>query len=432
MTPRPSHPDRQATLEYDAPPRHRTCDAFEHDLRTFRWEGKPTAVGSTAVEVGDGRRQAVPTYTNEFWTSRQRVAHSLHEISYRACFKPQLPGFFIERLTGPGDVVYDPFMGRGTTLLEAALCGRVPAGCDTNPLSAVLLAPRLDPPALAEVRDRLDAIPLEHTSAIREDLLVFYHRATLRAICALREYLLARATTGTLDRVDRWIRMVAVNRLTGHSPGFFSVYTLPPNQATSVGAQRKINHARNQKPTLRDVPELILRKTRTLLKDCDGASRVALGLRSGSARILTGQADSTPDLPAGSVDLVVTSPPFLNVVNYTADNWLRCWFCDIDPDTVRLTVPVSLNSWRQAMTLVLRELERVLAPGGWVAFEVGEVRGGSVKLEETVVRCGVDAALEPALILINAQRFTKTSNVWGVANNRLGTNTNRVVVFRKR
>ncbi len=35
--------------------------------------------------------------------------------------------------------------------------------------------------------------------------------------------------------------MVAINRLTGHSPGFFSVYTLPPNQATSVQAQRKIN-----------------------------------------------------------------------------------------------------------------------------------------------------------------------------------------------
>ena len=147
----------------------------------------------------------------------------------------------------------------------------------------MLLEPRLDPPALAEVRDRLDAIHLEHASAIRDDLLVFYHRATLRAICALREYLLARATTGTLDRVDRWIRMVAVNRLTGHSPGFFSVYTLPPNQATSVGAQRKINHARNQKPPLRDVPELILRKTRTLLKDCDGATsrraRAEVGLR---------------------------------------------------------------------------------------------------------------------------------------------------------
>lgn len=68
----------------------------------------------------------VPVFANEFWTARQRAAHSLHEISYRACFKPQLPRFFIERLTAPGAVVFDPFMGRGTTLLEAALLGRRP------------------------------------------------------------------------------------------------------------------------------------------------------------------------------------------------------------------------------------------------------------------------------------------------------------------
>ena len=41
--------------------------------------------------------------------------------------------------------------------------------------------------------------------------------------------------------MDDWIRMVALNRLTGHSAGFFSVYTLPPNQAVSVKSQRKIN-----------------------------------------------------------------------------------------------------------------------------------------------------------------------------------------------
>ena len=31
----------------------------------------------------------------------------------------------------------------------------------------------------------------------------------------------------------------------------------------------------------------------------------------------------------------------------------------------------------------------------------------------------------------NAQKFTKTANIWGVSNNSLGTNTNRIVLFRK-
>src|SRR6186713_998065 len=66
----------------------------------------------------------VPVYEAEFWTSRQRQASPIHEISYRACFKPQLPAYFIGRLTDEGDVVYDPFSGRGTTAVEAALHGR--------------------------------------------------------------------------------------------------------------------------------------------------------------------------------------------------------------------------------------------------------------------------------------------------------------------
>ena len=84
------------------------------------------------------------------------------------------------------------------------------------------------------------------------ELEVFYHPETLREICALREYLLARDRSGSLDGIDRWIRMVAVNRLTGHSPGFFSVYTLPPNQATSIDAQAKINARRKQVPPRRE------------------------------------------------------------------------------------------------------------------------------------------------------------------------------------
>lgn len=83
------------------------------------------------------------------------------------------------------------------------------------------------------------------------------------------------------------------------------------------------------------------------------------------------------------------------------------------------------------MTEVFHELARVLKPGSHVAFEVGEVRGGKVKLEEAVLPCGVAAGLEPVLVLINDQKFTKTANCWGVDNNFKGTNTNRIVVFRK-
>lgn len=401
-------------------------------LIAFKDFGKSTQVIETNAKEFDGESVRVPTYVNEFWTSKQRAASSLHEVSYRACFKPQLPRFFIERLTERRDFVYDPFLGRGTTLVEAALLGRTPCGCDINPLSIVFAKPRLHPPELTQIVDRLQKINYVNAGEVPEDLLVFFHRETLNQICALRNYLIQRQSSGTSDFIDDWIRMVAVNRLTGHSPGFFSVYTLPPNQAVSVKSQRKINETRKQEPPRKNIAEIIARKSRLLLSDCDSQVRRTLSEVSGRAKLLSQHSAEIPQIPSESVSLVVTSPPFLDVVDYAGDNWLRCWFIGVDPADVKLTVPKKLEEWQRVMTEVFRELQRVLKDGGHVAFEVGEVRGGKVKLEEAVVPCGIAAGLTPVLVLINDQKFTKTANCWGVDNNAKGTNTNRVVVFQKR
>lgn len=377
----------------------------------------------------------VPTLVNEFWTSKQRQGEPLHELSYRACFKPQLPGFFIERLTRPGEVVYDPFCGRGTTPLEAAFRGRTPWSNDLNPLSQRLLAPRLDPPLEAEVAARLaeidlgQAFPMTPVDSALE-LEVFFHPETLRELCALRAYLLAREARGHLDRVDAWIRMVALNRLTGHSPGFFSVYTLPPNQAVTAKAQRAINARRDQQPEPRPITPRILRKTRSLLRGLDAPTRARLAAAAAGARHSIAPAAAT-SLPGSSVDLVVTSPPFLDVVDYATDNWLRCWFCGLNSDELAFTQARGLEAWGESMEAVLREQARLLRPGGHVAFEVGEVRGGRVLLEETVIPRARAAGLEPVLVLINDQEFTKTANCWGVGNGSKGTNTNRVCVLRR-
>ena len=401
------------------------------DLAAFKEFGKPTRQFEISFKGPGGEARSVPAYVNEFWTARQRQAHSLHEVSYRACFKPQLPRFFIERLSEPGEIVYDPFMGRGTTLLESALLGRIPCGCDINPLSAVLVGPRLVPPFIEDVEERLQQIDFNQPQEIPEDLLTFYHPDTLRQIIALKRYLLDRQANHRADALDGWICLVALNRLTGHSAGFFSVYTLPPNQAVSIKSQKKINADRNQTPARRDVPRLILKKSRQLLGDCDSSTRQALAEVGRRTLLLTCLADNTPEIPSNSVALVVTSPPFLNVVDYATDNWLRCWFLGLDAEKVNLTVPQKLAAWQAAMTEVFKELHRVLKPGGHVAFEVGEVHSGKTKLEEAVLPCGQAAGLTARLVLINDQAFTKTANCWGVDNRVKGTNTNRIVVFEK-
>jgi hypothetical protein len=83
------------------------------------------------------------------------------------------------------------------------------------------------------------------------------------------------------------------------------------------------------------------------------------------------------------------------------------------------------------MSGVLGELYRITRPGGWVAFEVGEVRNGKIRLEEIIAPLGNAAGFKCKAILINAQQFTKTSNIWGVSNNKQGTNSNRISLFQK-
>jgi hypothetical protein len=397
-----------------APPDH-PGDSFIADLLGFRAHGRPTE----AWEAG-----GVPYFVNEFWTARQRQSHALHEVSYRACFKAELPRFFIERLTGPGEVVYDPFMGRGTTLLEAALMGRRVVGNDINPLSRLLIRPRLCRPSLADVARRLGEIDWSaEVAGDDRELLVFFHPDTLSEIVALRQYLLERETSRSIDDIDDWIRMVALNRLTGHSPGFFSVYTLPPNQAVGLASQRKINADRKQTPPRRGVPGLILKKSKSLLRDV--APTTTEGV------LMTGPAWRTPDLRDASVSLVVTSPPFLDVVDYRGDNWLRCWFAGIDAEGVAIDRHPSLADWGAFVRRCFEEFARVVRPGGHIAFEVGEVRGGRVLLEHTVVAATRGLALTLLGVMVNHQEFTKTANCWGVSNNRRGTNTNRIVLLRR-
>lgn len=381
------------------------------------------AFGQKTREIVD---QGIPYFINEFWTAGQRQAHSLHEISYRACFKAQLPEFFISRLTSPGEVVLDPFMGRGTTPVQAALMGRRAFGNDINPLSVLLARPRLRPITLGAVSEALKSVDWSKGKIEREDLLAFYHPETLKRLEALRIWLRERAplSTENVDPVADWIRMVSINRLSGHSPGFFSGRSMPPNQAVSVKAQVKINEKLGVSPPERDVVAIILKKTRTLLKDGGISSSVGNLLSVGTAWNLQ-------DIDAGVVDLTVTSPPFLDIVQYASDNWLRCWFADIDPSAVAIDIHRTESAWTSMVERVLKEQSRVLRSGGYIAFEVGEVRNGSVLLEKLVWEAAEGLPLERLGVMINDQEFTKTANCWGVDNGSKGTNTNRIVLLRR-
>jgi len=52
---------------------------------------------------------------------------------HSAAFPVGLPAFFIKAFSDPGDIIFDPFMGSGTTMMAAAEHGRVAVGCEISP-----------------------------------------------------------------------------------------------------------------------------------------------------------------------------------------------------------------------------------------------------------------------------------------------------------
>lgn len=404
-------------------------------LSEFTLNDSNTDFGSkrTIVDYFESGEIKIPKFINEFWTAKQRQNNPIHEVSYRACFKAELPRFFINLLTKKNEVVYDPFSGRGTTIIEAALLNRYIIANDINPLSTILSRPRLFIPSYAEVEQRLNEIGFKSELRADIDLSMFYHPDTESEIVSLRNYLIKKKKNKAEDFIDNWIRMVATNRLTGHSKNFFSVYTLPPNQAVTSERQKRINELRNQVPSYKSVKNIILKKTRDLTFGLNHKSINKLKKIGENSLFLNEDARFVSGIKNNSVHLTVTSPPFLDIVNYVEDNWLRCWFNNINAKKIskKLTITRKLNDWKNAMGQVFAELYRITNNNGYVAFEVGEVRKGTVRLDEHIAPLGIEAKFQPLGILINLQNFTKTANIWGVNNNVIGTNTNRIVIFKK-
>lgn len=398
---------------------------FIEFLKNYVYEDKTTYIEN--IVLNDKKNTY---YINEYWTLKQRQSNPLHEISYRACFKPELPRFFIEKLTKEGDVVYDPFSGRGTTVIEAGLLNRNIIMNDINPLSNILIKPRFNIPNLDEIEKRLENIQYDYSLQSDIDLSMFYEKKTESEIVFLKNYFKVKKNK---DHVDEWIQMVSTNRLTGHSSGFFSVYSLPPNQATTQKRQIKINESKKQTPEYRNTKDIIIKKSKSLLKEIDNNVITRMQKIYKNSLFINEDAGKTKQIESDSVNLVVTSPPFLDVVRYDNDNWLRCWFNSINMVEIskKITMSNKMNDWIIKMDSVFKELYRVLKNEGWIIFEVGEVRKGKYNLEDFILPICTKYNFKVHGVMINEQNFTKTSNIWGINNNKKGTNTNRMILIQK-
>lgn len=396
---------------------------------------------------------SVNVIEKELWTNKQRQMLSIHyTVSYRGSFKPELPNYFIQKYLNNDEfkllktkklpIVFDPFVGRGTTVIQANLLGYAGWGNDINPMSEKIISTLTNPPAIEEIKERLASIPfdkernklLDKKEIKRFGLDAFYHNDTLKQLLNLKEYL----RNSSRDYVDNFIEIIAMSRLHGHSSGFFSAYSFPQISVLPE-SQLKINQ-KHGNPQPKDVPVLILRKARSSLSDNDKFDKMLISRKQN--KITSYDICNLPkkDYPDNSVDLIITSPPFLAQVDYVLDNWLECWFLDIEQESFKddLVQTPSLETWKVFMTKALTQMLRVLKPKKHCIVEVGDVncsinnKKTKINLDEIVEELGRKAGFIIQSRLIHKQKFTKLSNCFKVENNVKGVNTQRMVVFTKK
>lgn len=378
------------------------------------------------------RTGKLDTLARHWRDAPRRWGHPLHSLcSYFAMFPPHIPRVFVEWLTDAGDVVYDPFSGRGTAPMEACRLGRVGLGSDANPLAYVLTGAKVDPPTMEAVAARLDLLvaasrPARRLGSVSDDIKMLYSHKVLRQLCWLREQL------DINDRTDRFIMSTILGLLhANYKPGSpargLSISMPNTFSMSSAYVRRYIAEHRLEPPDV-DVFDMIRCKANRMCIPASAAQR---------GRAWKTDARDPGDLPEGPARLVFTSPPYLGVIKYGKYNWIRLWMLGYEPREVddQLIATASLCRYLDFMAEVLSGLHDVVRPDGYVCLMIGDVAdkssGTALNLAETVWHNTAKVAGWRRLGVLNDHlpQQHKVSRIWGHDKKGQATKVDRILVL---
>jgi hypothetical protein len=401
------------------------------------------------------------------WKAQQRLwGHSFHPMcSYLASFPAALTHSFIARYSRPGDVVLDPFSGRGTTPLQACAEGRIGVGNDLNPFAHLLTAAKVAPATRAAAVTRLTQLRLAwqadarswraiagqviaapETTLVPEagsrsmtpaetipmEVAVAFHVETLAQLLSVRTSLQLD------DRTDRFLGAAISGILHGKSASYLSAlmpntFSMAPRYVRTFAARTAFD------PPRRDVFDGLAAKLDRLFRQPPPAAEgVAL---LGDAR------DVAPRMQralrergrAERARLVITSPPYLRVVKYGYYNWLRTWFLGFDAGAIDASLDDAHH--REPYLAFLRDvlagLRPVLADDAVIVMVIGDVetdRGRRIKDGVGLAERAFEQAAEPegyrlaGVALDDVAAVRKMTKLWGDEAGR-ATKTDRILVL---
>lgn len=288
---------------------------------------------------------------------------SLHQLSpYIGKIKSTIAGELVERYTSPDDLVVDPFAGAGTIPFEAVLRGRRAFGADISPYAQILSKAKLSPPrslnAALRSADKVltDAanLPEPDLRSIPAWVRRFFHPYTLRE--TLKVAVVCRQPG------NEFFMACLLGILHHQRPGFLSY---PSSHLVPYLRDKK--YPRSKFPEMYDYRELrprLLAKVKRSYKRFTAAPGSFVGFEATPVQEL--------ELPP-RVDALITSPPYMNALDYGRDNRLRLWF--IEPQLVTEVdndVTQRRQAFLNAMTSLAMKIDERLTPKGHCVFVVGE------------------------------------------------------------
>ena len=368
---------------------------------------------------------AVPTPCERApWSHASTTATdcTLHQLApYIGRIKTTIAAHLIREYTRLGQTVLDPFCGSGVIPLEASLLGRRVVANDINPYAILLTRAKLYAPrSKAAVLDRLlvawkaaaHRLPMQDLRRVPPWVRRFFHRETLRRALALRDELVARSD---------WLLLACLLGILHHQrPGFLS-----------FPSSHLVPYLRNKLFDPEKFPELYQERdvfTRMEAK----VNRTYRRPPTHQMPSVITQGDSRVLRLLGSVDAVVTSPPYMNELDYIRDNRLRLWFlqrqlprqCDI-PKRNREA------GFHQLLRATLTRIAPHVSQRGVIVLVVGEASRGSRVLDSSSVIKSVFETVEELASFKLEQTICDTiPDIRRSRRDLRGTKQETVLVFR--
>lgn len=306
---------------------------------------------------------------------------------YYAMFPTYFADQVVTRYTRPGDVVVDPFAGRGTAVFSAAHQGRYGLGVEVNPVGWVYAKVKLGPADKSRVAARISEIAeLDVTFAAQAaELPAFFHHCfsdPIRAFLAC-----ARDTLNWRnDMVDRTVMALLLVYLHGKQGAAFSnqmrqTKSMAPDYAIRWWKDRGL-----APPEFDPVTFMAKRLDWRYKKGIPRTEGSDVSLGNAESEVpAIGSALQAAQRPAR---LLLTSPPYFSVTNYHYDQWLRLWLLGGPPHARRAPGTQDIQGkfentqrYRELLVNVFREAARLMAADSVIYVRTGR---GAVTLQATL------------------------------------------------